>query len=182
MVLKVLVAQFCHTIILSIIPHYSSQYLIILIICKYLYYNHNHTPVIDLIDCSQINHRLLHSKYFYHSETVPHSEMFLYLLDCSPIRYAWSTVQVPLWCCVCIVNRYGTLLNWPIVSLLFLFIFFSMFCVLIYDYTLCFTGSPCCKFSYCKFSYYNYISIWPCYIVIHYTSWSVPQSEMFYTY
>ncbi len=46
-----------------------------------------------------------------------------------------------------------------IVSLLFLFIFFSMFFVLIHDYTLCFTGSPYSKFSYCKFSYYNYISI-----------------------
>ncbi len=55
--------------------------------------------------------------------------------------------------CVCIVNSYGTLLNWPI--------------VLIHDYTLCFTGSPYCKYSYCKFSYYNYISIWPYYIVIH---------------
>ncbi len=32
-------------------------------------------------------------------------------------------------------------------SLLFLFISFSMFFVLIHDYTLCFTGSPCCKFS-----------------------------------
>ncbi len=46
---------------------------------------------------------------------------------------------------------------------------FSMFFVLIHDYTLCFTGSPYCKFSYCKFSYYNYISICPYYIVIHYT-------------
>ncbi len=46
-------------------------------------------------------------------------------------------------------------------------IFVSMFLVLIQDYTLCFTGSPYCIFSYCKFSYYNYISIWPYYIVIH---------------
>ncbi len=68
---------------------------------------------------------------------------------------------------VCIVNSYVTLLNLPIDSLLFLFIFFSMFFVLIYDYTLCFTGSPYCIFSYCKFCYYNYISIWPYYIVIH---------------
>ncbi len=51
--------------------------------------------------------------------------------------------------------------------MLFLFIFFSMFFVLIHDYTLCFTGSHYCKFSYCKFSYYNYISIWPYYIVNH---------------
>ncbi len=71
-------------------------------------------------------------------------------------------MQVPLWCCMCIVNSYSNLLKWPIVSLLFLFIFFSMFFVLIHDYTLCFNGSPCCKFSY-----YNYISIWPYYIVIH---------------
>ncbi len=67
-------------------------------------------------------------------------------------------------------NSYGTLLNWPIVSLLFLFIFFSMFFVLIHDYTMCFTGSPYCIFSHCKFSYYNYNSIWPYYIVIHYPS------------
>ncbi len=76
--------------------------------------------------------------------------------------YEWSTVQDPLWCCVCIINSYSNLLNWPIVSLLFLFITLSMCFVLIQDYTLCFTGSPCCKFSY-----YNYISIWPYYIVIH---------------
>ncbi len=42
-----------------------------------------------------------------------------------------------------------------------------MFFVLIHDYTLCFTGPPYCIFSYCKFSYYNNISIWPYYIVIH---------------
>ncbi len=53
-------------------------------------------------------------------------------------------------------------LNWPILSLSILFILFSMFFVLINDYTLCFTGSPCCNFSY-----YNYIYIWPYYIVIH---------------
>ncbi len=56
------------------------------------------------------------------------------------------------------------------VSLLFLFIFFSMFFVLIHDYTLCFTDSLYCIFSYCKFSYYNYMSIWPYYIVIHFRS------------
>ncbi len=59
---------------------------------------------------------------------------------------------------------YHILLNWPIVSLLILFILFSMFFVLIHDYTLCFTGSPCCNFSH-----YNYIYIWPYYIVIHMT-------------
>ncbi len=47
----------------------------------------------------------------------------------------------------------------PIDGLLFLFIFFSVFFVLIHDYTLCFTGSPYGIFSYFKFSYYNYISI-----------------------
>ncbi len=73
-----------------------------------------------------------------------------------------SAVQCPLWCCVCIINSCSTLLNWPIVSLLILFILFSMFFVLIHDYTLCLTGSPCCNFGY-----YNYISIWPYYIVIH---------------
>ncbi len=76
---------------------------------------------------------------------------------------------------VCIVNSYGTWLNLPIESLLFLFICFSMFFVLIHDYTLCFIGSPYWIFSYCKFSYYNYISIWPYYIVIHYT---VPQMAL----
>ncbi len=39
-----------------------------------------------------------------------------------------------------------------------------MFFVLIHDYTLCFTGSPCFNFSS-----YNYISIRPYYIVIHLT-------------
>ncbi len=74
----------------------------------------------------------------------------------------WSAVQGPLWCCVCIINSYSTLLNWPIVRLLILFILFSIFFVLIHDCTLCFIGSPCCNFSY-----YNYISIWPYYIIIH---------------
>ncbi len=63
---------------------------------------------------------------------------------------------------VCIINSYSTLINWPIVSLLILFILYSTYFVLIHDYTLCFTGSPCCNFSY-----YNYISIWALYIVIH---------------
>ncbi len=63
---------------------------------------------------------------------------------------------------VCIINCYSNLLNWPIVNLLFLFLFFSVCFVLIHYYTLCFTGFPCCKFSY-----YNYISIWHYYIVIH---------------
>ncbi len=40
-----------------------------------------------------------------------------------------------------------------------------MFFVLIHDYTLFFTGSPCCKFSY-----YNYISIWP---YMHTTYWLI---------
>ncbi len=41
-----------------------------------------------------------------------------------------------LWCCVCIINSYSTLLTWPIGSLLILFILFSMFFVLIHDCTL----------------------------------------------
>ncbi len=65
---------------------------------------------------------------------------------------------------VCIINSYCALLNWLIVSLLILFILFSMFFVLIHNYTLCFTGSPCCNFSH-----YNYIAIWSYYIVIHIT-------------
>ncbi len=82
--------------------------------------------------------------------------------QCVTAPLCLSLVQGPLWCYVCIIKSYGALLNSPIVSLLFFFIFFSIFFVLIHDYTLCFTGSPCCKFSY-----YNYISIWHCYIVIH---------------
>ncbi len=35
------------------------------------------------------------------------------------------TVQDPLWNCVFIINRYSTLLNSPIVSLLILFVLFS---------------------------------------------------------
>ncbi len=37
-----------------------------------------------------------------------------------------------------------------------------MFFILVLDYILCYIGSPCCNVSY-----YNYISIWPYYIVIH---------------
>ncbi len=55
---------------------------------------------------------------------------------------------------VCIINSYSTLPNWPIVSLLILFKIFSMFFVLIHDYTPCFSGSPCCNFSY-----YNYMTL-----------------------
>ncbi len=40
-------------------------------------------------------------------------------------------------------------------------ILFSIF-FLIHDYSLYVTGSPCCNVSY-----YNYISIWPYYIVMH---------------
>ncbi len=60
------------------------------------------------------------------------------------------------------INSCSTLLNWPIVSLLILFILFSnVFQFFLHDYTLCFTGSHCCNVSY-----YNYISIWPYSIVI----------------
>ncbi len=43
------------------------------------------------------------------------------------ITLAWSAFQGPLWCYVCIINSYSTLLIWPIVSLLTLFILFSVF-------------------------------------------------------
>ncbi len=62
---------------------------------------------------------------------------------------------------------YSILLNWPIVSLLILFysiLFSNVSCVLVHDSTLCFIGSPCCGVTY-----YNYISIWLYYIVIHLT-------------
>ncbi len=74
------------------------------------------------------------------------------------IWIAWSTVQGPLWYCVCTINSYRALLNWPIVSLLILFILFSnvFYFILVHDYTLCFSGSPCYNVSY-----YNYISISP---------------------
>ncbi len=35
--------------------------------------------------------------------------------------------QVPWWYCVCVSNIYGTLLNWPIVSLSILFFYFILF-------------------------------------------------------
>ncbi len=53
-----------------------------------------------------------------------------------------------------------------------------MFFVLIHDYTLCFNGSPYCIFSYWKFSYYNYISIWPYYIVIHFTGINITRLSL----
>ncbi len=74
-----------------------------------------------------------------------------------------------LWCCVCIVNSYSALLNWPIVILLILLCFTicsNVFCILVHDYTLYFIGSPCCV------SYYNYISVWPYYIVIQYSNYN----------
>ncbi len=47
--------------------------------------------------------------------------------------------------------------------MLFYFILFgNVFCILVHDYSLCFTGSACCNVSY-----YNYISILPYYTVIH---------------
>ncbi len=91
------------------------------------------------------------------------------LTNCKVILHqlAWlMMVQGPLWYCVCIINSYTTLLNWPIVRLLILFDIILLsngfFCILVHDYTLCFTGSPCYNVSY-----YNYISIWPYSIVIH---------------
>ncbi len=40
----------------------------------------------------------------------------------------------------------------PLLACCFYLYFFSMFFVLLHDYTLCSTGSPYCKFIYCKFS------------------------------
>ncbi len=47
------------------------------------------------------------------------------LMVCMFSLLVWSAVQGPLWYCVCIINSYSTLLNWPNVSLLILFILFS---------------------------------------------------------
>ncbi len=44
--------------------------------------------------------------------------------DILSMLMAWSAVEGPMGCCVCIINSYSTLLNWPIVSLLFLYIYF----------------------------------------------------------
>ncbi len=60
-----------------------------------------------------------------------------------------------------------TLLNWPIVSLLILFyfiLFSKLFCNVMHDYTLYFTGCPVCSVRY-----YSCISLWTYYIVVHYT-------------
>ncbi len=60
----------------------------------------------------------------------------------------------------------STFTNWSIVSLL---IWFDLilkcicFCILLHDYNLFCNSSP-----YYNVIYYNYISIWPYYIVIHY--------------
>ncbi len=67
---------------------------------------------------------------------------------------------------VCIINSYSTLLKWPIVGLLILFILFgNVFFIMVHHYSLCFTGSTCWSVSY-----YNCIYIWSYYIVIHFTS------------
>ncbi len=55
-----------------------------------------------------------------------------------------------------------------ILFILFSHVFFST-CL----HTLCFTGSPCCNVSY-----YTYISIWPYYIVIHFTYVNVINSPV----
>ncbi len=81
---------------------------------------------------------------------------FMIYLEYWTPTWVWSAVQGSLWCCVCFTDSYSTLLNWPIVSLLILFILLSMFFVLIHDYTMYFTGSQC-------YNYSNYISIWPYY-------------------
>ncbi len=85
-----------------------------------------------------------------------HSDLFLGHYS---VYHIWGPQSRALCGTVCALS---IAINWLIVSLLILIILFSMFFVLIHDYTLCFTGSPCCNFSY-----YNFISIWPYYIVIH---------------
>ncbi len=100
------------------------------------------------------NHILIIIKIQIVPNDISHIKITLFII-------AWS-LSCCQWCCVCIINIYSNLLNWPSVSMLYLFIFFSMFFVLIHDYTLCFIGSACCKFNY-----YIYSSIWPYYIVIH---------------
>ncbi len=75
-----------------------------------------------------------------------------------------SLSKSALWCCVCIINRYCTLPNWPIVRLLILQIFLVMF---LYFSTWLYSmlyHSLCCNVSY-----YNYRAIWPYYIVIYST-------------
>ncbi len=77
--------------------------------------------------------------------------------------YIWWTCQIGMWrvlsrMCVLDYARFCTQL-WQ------LFILFSnVFFILIHNYTLCFTGFPCCNVSN-----YNSISIGPYYIVIHMT-------------
>ncbi len=67
-------------------------------------------------------------------------------LSMTYISSSWTTIWIfmvtpqsfcPLWCCVCIINSYSTLLNWPIVNLLILYIYilFSMIFVLMHDYS-----------------------------------------------
>ncbi len=54
-----------------------------------------------------------------------------------------------------------SLTHWQFIP--FICILCMLFCILIHDYTLCFTGCP-----WYNVSYYNYISIWPYYIVFHF--------------
>ncbi len=61
------------------------------------------------------HHRQSDSQIHYHSLILP---------KCTHMIYAWSAVHGPLWYCVYIINSYSTLLNWPFVSLLILFILF----------------------------------------------------------
>ncbi len=53
----------------------------------------------------------------------------------------------------------------------------NVFFCFVHEYTLCFTGSPCYNVSY-----YNYISIWPYYIVIHFTTHTSSLNYVFLTY
>ncbi len=93
------------------------------------------TNPLIIYDCQPI-----HLSYM----ALPTNPLIIY--DCHPIHLSYDCQPI---------NTYSTLLNWPIVSLLILFILLSnlvLLCILVYDHTLCFTGSPCCSVNY-----YNYI-------------------------
>ncbi len=75
-----------------------------------------------------------------------------------PVKY----VPISLTCITCKVIEHVKLKNIldHLGTLLILFILFSN--IFLKDFSTCFTGSPCYNVSY-----YNHISLWPYYIVIH---------------
>ncbi len=123
-----------------------------------------------LLCCSFLNIYITND----HLKPINNNNIYLLLqIPQTNITSAWYAVQDPLWFCVCIINSYITLLNWPIVNLLILFILFSyVFCILVNDNTLCFIGSH-----YRSVNYYNYISVWPYHIGIHYGDRKLSKSK-----